>query len=188
MDRLLACLLVLGCASPEQPGDPPSPSQTMSLDASAPHAPPPDASLLDDLGALEPSSVASPGLIRVLFVERDSAVPFDSLPPPADLTQLPDLTSPADLTPPPYCHDGRLDGDESDVDCGGPSCPPCGLAQHCFVGTDCALYGLCVCGVCSYSAVQRHGICDHFGATCADCGTCIACDYAPGLARCGGGC
>jgi hypothetical protein len=35
------------------------------------------------------------------------------------------------------CHDGRLDGPETDVDCGG-GCGPCGEALLCLVGADCA--------------------------------------------------
>jgi hypothetical protein len=34
--------------------------------------------------------------------------------------------------------DGVLDGAETDVDCGGGTCPPCGFGKACKVGTDCA--------------------------------------------------
>jgi hypothetical protein len=33
--------------------------------------------------------------------------------------------------------DGVKNGTETDVDCGGPSCPPCADTQMCKVGTDC---------------------------------------------------
>ncbi len=47
----------------------------------------------------------------------------------------------------PSCHDGWADGDETDVDCGGPSCSArCGVGQTCAVDADCAS-GICA-GVC----------------------------------------
>ncbi len=47
----------------------------------------------------------------------------------------------------PSCHDGWADGDETDVDCGGPSCSArCGVGQTCAVNADCAS-GICA-GVC----------------------------------------
>ena len=35
------------------------------------------------------------------------------------------------------CHDGAVDGSESDVDCGGPTCPHCAVNQGCKSGADC---------------------------------------------------
>jgi Sulfatase-modifying factor enzyme 1 len=35
------------------------------------------------------------------------------------------------------CTDHMKDGDETDVDCGGGTCPPCQDTYHCKVGTDC---------------------------------------------------
>jgi cysteine-rich repeat protein len=40
------------------------------------------------------------------------------------------------LCVPPYCVDGALSGDETDVDCGG-SCPPCSIGQRCAEPEDC---------------------------------------------------
>jgi len=37
-----------------------------------------------------------------------------------------------------HCADGIEDGDESDVDCGGATCPPCGTGQRCATSADCA--------------------------------------------------
>jgi hypothetical protein len=37
----------------------------------------------------------------------------------------------------PQCYDGALDGNESDVDCGG-SCAPCALGGACVIDQDCA--------------------------------------------------
>jgi cysteine-rich repeat protein len=38
----------------------------------------------------------------------------------------------------PSCGDGLMSGGESDVDCGGPSCPGCALGDSCVQGSDCA--------------------------------------------------
>ncbi len=46
----------------------------------------------------------------------------------------------------PGCDDGMLNGDETDVDCGG-SCSPCADGQKCDAGTDCE-GGNCSGGVC----------------------------------------
>ena len=35
------------------------------------------------------------------------------------------------------CTDGIKDGNETDVDCGGPTCGPCGSGEMCVVNTDC---------------------------------------------------
>lgn len=40
------------------------------------------------------------------------------------------------------CIDGRKNGNETDVDCGGPTCFPCGQNKACLVGTDCTS-GVC---------------------------------------------
>ena len=37
----------------------------------------------------------------------------------------------------PGCHDDAQDGDETDVDCGGPVCAPCANDGHCLVASDC---------------------------------------------------
>jgi hypothetical protein len=38
----------------------------------------------------------------------------------------------------PPCSDGKLDGQETDVDCGGPTCSPCAVGEKCLVNSDCA--------------------------------------------------
>ncbi len=54
---------------------------------------------------------------------------------------------------PATCADGVKNGGESDVDCGGPSCKPCGPEQACTVAADCA-----------------GNVCDPIAKTCtADC-------------------
>ncbi len=36
------------------------------------------------------------------------------------------------------CGDGEIDGDETDVDCGGPDCEPCREGGACLADDDCA--------------------------------------------------
>jgi hypothetical protein len=46
------------------------------------------------------------------------------------------------------CGDAALDGTETDVDCGGPACPPCAVGKACGAATDCAARR-CVGGACA---------------------------------------
>jgi len=48
------------------------------------------------------------------------------------------------------CSDGIKNGDETDVDCGGSSCPACSAGKACSANSDCA-GGSCVAGVCTAS-------------------------------------
>jgi hypothetical protein len=48
----------------------------------------------------------------------------------------------------PTCGDGVQNQDETDVDCGGSTCPDCTIGQSCVVGTDCTT-GLCVSAACT---------------------------------------
>ncbi|MBI4702073.1 MAG: hypothetical protein HY744_13135 [Deltaproteobacteria bacterium] len=52
---------------------------------------------------------------------------------------------------PPPCKNGKLDPQETDVDCGGPSCPGCGLGKSCGQGSDCTS-GECKAGTCTECA------------------------------------
>jgi hypothetical protein len=45
------------------------------------------------------------------------------------------------------CMDGARDGNETDVDCGGGLCAPCGPGSACNVAGDC-MSGLCTNDVC----------------------------------------
>lgn len=45
--------------------------------------------------------------------------------------------------PGPTCSDGVKNGDETDLDCGGPDCPPCANGRLCTSNTDC---GTARCG------------------------------------------
>ena len=42
----------------------------------------------------------------------------------------------------PSCINRRMDGDETDRDCGGEVCPPCGTRDRCLVASDC-ISGIC---------------------------------------------
>lgn len=46
------------------------------------------------------------------------------------------------------CHDGRQNGDETSIDCGGAVCAPCGAGKTCAQNNDC-LGGTCSMGVCA---------------------------------------
>jgi uncharacterized protein (DUF983 family) len=52
----------------------------------------------------------------------------------------------------PYCYDGIINQDESDVDCGGKICDACELGKSCFRDDDCA-FGICINNVCAYEQV-----------------------------------
>jgi hypothetical protein len=97
--------------------------------------------------------------------------------------------------PAPTCTDGIKDGNETDVDCGGGTCPPCALGKMCNVGSDCAS-GSCTSGVCTSlmangsactSASQcGSGFCT--GGVCCNTacnGACVACDRPGNLGTCG---
>jgi hypothetical protein len=43
----------------------------------------------------------------------------------------------------PACTDGVQNGTETDVDCGGGSCPGCATGKACLMDTDCASAGIC---------------------------------------------
>jgi hypothetical protein len=89
----------------------------------------------------------------------------------------------------PSCTDGIKDGNETDVDCGGGTCPPCALGKDCNVGTDCAS-GYCSGGVCVAAPLANGSACTS-GSQCSSShcvdgvccnnacsGTCQACDQA----------
>ena len=66
-------------------------------------------------------------------------------------------TCASDEPPPPdgglprMCQDGALNGDETDVDCGGTTCPTCAGGQACVADDDCAS-GTCRQNVCEAAA------------------------------------
>ncbi len=50
--------------------------------------------------------------------------------------------------PGPTCSDGVANGLETDTDCGGPTCPSCGVGAACVAGSDCAT-GDCQANLCA---------------------------------------
>jgi hypothetical protein len=83
------------------------------------------------------------------------------------------------------CNDGILNGQETDVDCGGPICPRCSDGKRCLSGSDCQS-GFCVQNICAPAAGCNDGIkdgqesdVDCGGPVCRPCGIGMACvtDY-----------
>jgi hypothetical protein len=76
-------------------------------------------------------------------------------------------------TPPNTCSNGMFDGDETDIDCGGPTCPGCQLNYECNVNSDCAGGLFCVTGAGVCGLTQTIGCSDGLvdqGETDVDCG------------------
>jgi len=87
-------------------------------------------------------------------------------------------TTPTTTLPGPSCTNGMQDGTETDVDCGGGSCPACAVGGQCVFDSDCS-NSVCTAGTCTASCSD--GIQD--GAeTGVDCGggSCPACAAGQG--------
>lgn len=75
----------------------------------------------------------------------------------------------------PSCADGILNGDETDVDCGGSTCAACGDGSSCSAGSDCTS-GVCSGGTCQAASCSdgvQNGSetdIDCGGGVCAPCG------------------
>jgi hypothetical protein len=77
------------------------------------------------------------------------------------------------------CADNRKNGQETDIDCGGPACPKCGLDQGCLADSDCGTWpgcdlkkGGCACDAVLHKCVVNHCV-DHkqnVGESAIDCG------------------
>ncbi len=83
---------------------------------------------------------------------------------------------------PMLCQDGVMDGAETDVDCGGGTCPTCVLGKTCAIGADCAS-GTCTSGVCATPVSCTDGIrngtetgIDCGGGVCPKCADGKACN------------
>ena len=84
----------------------------------------------------------------------------------------------SDDPPKPTCLDNQKNGDETDVDCGGPACPKCALGKACTVDTDCGP-GACVKNLCDFPPRATCNDNQKNGAeTDVDCGgpKCPKCD------------
>lgn len=118
-------------------------------------------------------------------------------------TAMPDTTAPdtfiavdvaVDATPAATCTDVKKNGFETDIDCGGGSCPKCANAKTCALAADCAS-GICTGGVCAAASctdTTKNGAetdVDCGGGTCSKCADTKACvaptDCVSGL--CSGG-
>lgn len=98
------------------------------------------------------------------------------------------------------CKDGKKNGSETDIDCGG-ACSPCALGKACLVGNDCVT-ALCTSGKCaptctdglkdgSETDVDCGGACAKkcdFGQTCSVGGDCAATNCSSGKCVCVPGC
>lgn len=94
----------------------------------------------------------------------------------------------------PSCADGLHNGQETDIDCGGPSCPPCGPGGDCQTGSDC-VSGVCTGGACQAPSCNdgvkngQETDVDCGGPTCPKCQTGDDCqadsDCAGGVCQAG---
>jgi hypothetical protein len=69
----------------------------------------------------------------------------------------------------PTCSDGVQNGQETDVDCGGPNCPKCADGKKCASGSDC-VSGVCSAGVCAQPPATCSDGVQNEGETDIDCG------------------
>jgi hypothetical protein len=80
----------------------------------------------------------------------------------------------------PTCGDFAKNGQETDVDCGGPICTPCNTGKMCLVAKDCRDL-ICMSGVCQMSSCSdgiKNGSetdIDCGGPDCPPCGDGKAC-------------
>lgn len=78
---------------------------------------------------------------------------------------------------PASCGDGSINGEETDLNCGGSVCPKCAIGQTCSAGTDC-LSGVCGGTQCQPSCAD--GLVNQ-DETDVDCGgTCAPCAFEQG--------
>ena len=111
--------------------------------------------------------------------DRSPAAP----PPPPASPPPPPASPPPPAAPPPppaaTCRDGLKNGGESDVDCGGPTCPACANGKTCTQNTDC-LTSRCGDGFGRGNTCQS---CARFGLCGSDANGSCLCDTATGLCR-----
>lgn len=89
----------------------------------------------------------------------------------------------------PVCTNGVIDGDETDVDCGGRYCDPCGESASCTLDQHCeSPYG-CVNGTCGQVACDTDADCRSGEELCDEFGFCDICPSEDCGFGCGfGGC
>lgn len=88
---------------------------------------------------------------------------------------------------PATCFDGFKNEGETDIDCGGPNCPPCASGKTCLQGPDCQSGLCCGAGVCVDSSNSNCGAC---GNVCSGGMGCVSgsCQCPPNQTNCGGTC
>ncbi|MSR85142.1 hypothetical protein EXS71_01750 [Candidatus Uhrbacteria bacterium] len=88
------------------------------------------------------NNVCMPTPVDMAMGPADMAVVSDmAMVPKADMAMVPDLA------PAPTCKDGKKNGTESDVDCGGDFCAQCWIGWACLQASDC-FTKLCSNGTC----------------------------------------
>lgn len=84
-------------------------------------------------------------LVLSLSVGCTFVLDFSDDPAPDEPDSPPPMREPD--APPPPCANGVLDGDETAIDCGGPTCDPCQAGAVCLAARDC-VSGACALGFC----------------------------------------
>ena len=93
----------------------------------------------------------------------------------------------------PQCEDGRQDGNETAVDCGGGICPGCGLAQGCLSNTDCGSFACdaashtCIADACTDHRMDGDESDVDCGGTNLSCNRCGAAQKCNSNFDCAGG-
>jgi hypothetical protein len=107
-----------------------------------------------------------------------------------------ELCDGAGLCVPPSCMDGRPNGGETDVDCGGAACPKCDVGKQCGASDEnCVTTAFCDAGECAAKKLQGDMCADNkecasghcTDAVCCDTacdGVCSSCDMAPDTGTC----
>ncbi len=103
----------------------------------------------------------------------------------------------SDTSLPPGCTNATQDGTETDVDCGGSTCPACAETLRCITGADCestvCRVGKCAAATCNDNVLnQDESDSDCGGTTCSGCGNGRNCgehsDCLSGLCSASGTC
>jgi hypothetical protein len=108
----------------------------------------------------------------------DDTGPTSAPDPTASTEPEPATTEPATTDTRPTCDDGVQNGDETDLDCGGP-CQPCAPGQACQGPADCA-FGTCLDNFCQKPQCQDARDCP-FAGPCqtAECMPGGSCEWFP---------
>jgi len=87
-----------------------------------------------------------------------------------------------DPPPEPSCDDSEQNQGETDLDCGGPNCDPCGDGQACVLDSDCqtlsCVAGLCIVPSCTDGVKNGDETDVDCGGGCSPCGSNQGCSTA----------